>query len=112
MSLTRTIQSAVDKAFNAVGDLKKTGQLFGPKVSNYDLSTGSVVERVEKSAIVDVILENSSKSDDSTTVYKAILKSGPNMSVYKTLKIGSVNYRITSYEDNDFIINLNLAREE
>lgn len=112
MSLTRTIQSAVDKAFNAVGDLKKQAKFSGPKVSNYELSSGSVVEMPKKSTIVDIIIEGSSKSDDSTTTYRAIVKSGIDISVYKTVTIESVTYRITSYEDNDFIINLNLAREK
>lgn len=112
MSMQSTIKKAVDKAFDAVGDLKKTARLFGPSVKGYNLTTGVIEEKPSSSLTVDIIIEDAAKSDDSTTVYKAIIKSGVDLTVYKQLKIDKVNYRLLNYTDNGFIINLNLARED
>lgn len=112
MSLRRTIQSAVNKAFNAVGDLKKSGTLQGNSSLSYNLATGSNVEIGGIPIAVDVIIDLKTRSDDSSSVYKAIIKSGVNIDVYKTIEIDSVVYRINSYDDDEFIINLELVREE
>jgi len=43
--------------------------------------------------------------------YKAILKSGVDLSVYDTLTVGSVVYNITDHTDNDFTIEATLTKE-
>jgi hypothetical protein len=111
MSLKKTVQTAVNKAFNAAGDLKKFGTLKGPKVVDYDLSVGAVVSKPSASTQVEVIVTQSSKEDDSTTSYSAILKSGVNLSVYRTIEIDKKVYKLGTYTDNGFVIEINLMEE-
>lgn len=111
MSLKRKLQSAVDKAFNAAGDLKVSGKLIGEKVSGYDLTLGEIVSTAAKTLTLEVILTESSKQDDSTTTYSAMIKSGVNLSVYKYLLVNSLQYKINSFEDNGYVITLSLSRE-
>jgi hypothetical protein len=111
MSLKRTVQSAVNKAFNAAGDLKEVGTLQGPKITGYDLEVGAVVEKPSSSTQVDVIVTQSNKQDDSTTSYSAMIKSGPDLSVYKTIKINKKVYKLGTYTDNGFVIEINLMEE-
>jgi len=111
MSLKRKLQAAVDKAFNAAGDLKLSGKLLGEKVTGYDLTLGEVVSTQAKTLNLKVILTESSKQDDSTTTYSAIIKSGVNLSVYKYLLVNSLQYKINGFDDNGFVITISLSRE-
>lgn len=111
MSLKKTVQNAVNKAFNAAGDLKDTGILSGPTITDYDLATGSVVSKPASSKTVEIILSSSAKQDDSTTTYSAILKSGVDLSVYKTITINKQVYKLGQYTDNGFVIELTLMEE-
>lgn len=110
MSLSAKVNAAVDKAFAAAGDLVKQGRLSSKKVSKYDFATRKVVSSTSV-ILVDVIITTNKRSSGEGFSTSAIMKSGPDLSVYDTLTVDEKSYKIVDYNDNDFIIEVELSRE-
>lgn len=112
MALTRsTVTNAVNTAFNAVGELVQSGVLTTKDVTSYDWSTGNTVS-TGASSTVDVIITSIQKPSGEGYTIQAIMKSGPDLSVYDTLVVGGKTYRIVDYSDNEFVIEAVIVREE
>jgi len=79
-------------------------------VSGYNFATDETVSTTTSSA-VKVIIESSERPAGDGFNYKAILKSGVDLTVYDTLTVGSTVYNITDHIDNDFIIEATLTKE-
>lgn len=111
MSLKAKLRAAVNKAFSAVGDLVVTATLSTKSVTGYDFS-GRTIISTEGSTTVDVILQSTQKpsGDGFTTV--ALMKSGPDLSVYDTLSVDSIIYNIVDYTDDGFVITAIVVREK
>jgi len=110
MSLSARVKNAVEKAFDAAGDLVKLGTLSTKNVSGYDFATKSTVSTTS-SVEVEVIIQSTQKpSGDGFTVV-AIMKSGVNLSVYDTLTVEDKVYNIVDYSDNGFAIEAILTKE-
>jgi len=110
MSLSAKVTAAVNKAFDRAGDLVKTATLSTKAVTSYDFATDDTVSTTT-SATVSVIIESSERPAGDGFNYKAILKSGVDLSVYDTITVGSVVYNITDHTDNDFTIEATLTKE-
>ena len=110
MSLRARISKAVDNAFNAAGDLAKSGTLSQRKPQSYDFSTNSV-SATQASLLVSVVITDTKKASGDGYKTTAIMKSGPDISVYDTLTVDSVPYNIINHSDNDFVIEMEIARE-
>lgn len=110
MSLKSKITAAVNKAFSAAGDLVQTGTLSSKSVSDYSFSSRSTVS-TSSSQSVSVIIEATDKKSGEGFNYKAVMKSGINLSVYDTLVIGNATYNILDFNDNDFVIEASLVKE-
>lgn len=110
MSLKAKIQSAVDKAFSAVGDLVVLAVLSSKEVTGYNFITGEV-DSSPSTLTVEVILQTTSKPSGVAFQSTVILKSGFDVSIYDTLEIAGKSYNITDYTDDGFIITLTLVRE-
>jgi len=110
MSLSAKVTKAVDKAFAAAGDLVEQGTLSTKTVSGYDFATRSIVS-TSSTTTVDVILQSTKKSYGDGFTVTAIMKSGPNLSVYDTLTVSSGSYSIVDHSDNGFTIDAILAKE-
>lgn len=111
MSLNKKILAAVDKAFNAVGDLVIVGKLSSKKVSTYDFSTNSVKD-TSSTLSVEVIITTTTNQSGSGPKISAIMKAGTDLSVYDTLTVKGKNYNISDYSDDGYVITLNLVKEK
>jgi hypothetical protein len=111
MSLRNTVSNAVDKAFDAAGDLVQTGKLSSKKVTGYDFAGGGETVSTSSTKIVDVILTNTKKPTSKSFETLALLKSGIDVSIYSTITINKKLYNIESFADDDFVVTLVLARE-
>lgn len=109
MSLTAKINSAVDKAFKAAGDLVVEGQLSIKNVSNYDFSLRQTIAS-QSSVKVNVILQSIKKPSGEGFTVTAIMKSGISIGSYDTITINGVSYNILDYHDDGFVINVILFR--
>jgi len=110
MSLSAKVTAAVNKAFDKAGDLVKTATLSTKAVSSYDFATDSTVSTSSTTA-VSVIIESKERPAGDGFTFKAIMKSGVDLSVYDTLTVGSTVYNITDHTDNDFTIEATLKKE-
>jgi hypothetical protein len=110
MSLNAKIRAAVNKAFTAVGDLVVTGTLSSRKVSSYDFANRGVVSSVSTSSVEVIIQSTQKPSGDGFTV-TALMKFGPDLSVYDTLTVGSDIYNIADYSDDGFLVTAILVKE-
>lgn len=111
MSLRATVQGAVNKAFIAVGDLVSYGTLSSTQATGYDFSTGTTTKVGPSDSVVEVILQTTQRDSGEGFSTTALLKSGPDLSVYDTITVEGVDYRITSFEDDTFVITAQLIRE-
>lgn len=110
MSLSARLKNAVNKAFNAAGDLVKIGTLSNKTVSGYDFATRQTVGKT-KSITVEVIITDTKKRSGEGFTTTGIMKSGVNLSVYDTLTVDGKAYKIVDYNDNGFSIDLILSKE-
>jgi len=110
MSLSSKLDAAVDRAFAAAGDLVKLGTLSTKAVSDYDFSTQQTISSFSTQQ-VEVIINTKQRSSGESFSVSAIMRSGVDLSVYDTLTVNSIKYKIVDYNDNDFVIEAQLKRE-
>lgn len=111
MSLKAKINAAVDKAFSAVGDLAVTATLSSKDVSDYDFASRGTVS-TSTTQTVQVIIEKTQKPSGEGFSTNALMKTGPDLSVYDTITVGTVVYNIVDYDDNGFTITAILVKEK
>lgn len=111
MSLKAKINAAVDKAFLAVGDLAVTATLSSRDVSDYDFASRGTVSTASTQT-VQVIIQKTQKPSGEGFSINSMMKTGPDLSVYDTLTVGTVVYNIVDYDDNGFTITAILVREK
>jgi len=111
MSLKAKIKAAVNKAFSAVDDLAVSASLSSKNVSSYDFSNRGVVASNSRKT-VDVVITNTQKPSGGGFTTTALMKSGPDLSVYDTLTVGSNIYSIVDYTDDNFVITAIIVKEK
>jgi hypothetical protein len=109
--MTATLKNAVNTAFFKAGDLVKIGTLSDRSVSSYDFLTGET-KGTEQTLEVEVILFTKTLPSGAGFSVDGMMKSGFNVDAYDTLTVEGVVYNITKIEDDDFSINLSLAKEK
>jgi hypothetical protein len=110
MSLSARVTSAVTRAFDAAGDIVKTGTLSTKSVTAYSFADRSTVSTTGTLS-VKVIIQSTERPAGGGFTIKALLKSGPDISVYDTLTVGSKIYNIVDYVDSGFVIEAILKKE-
>lgn len=111
MSLNATVTAAVNKAFTALGDLVDSGTLSSKAVSGYDFGTGNTISTTSSQA-VDVIVQSTKNKTGEGFIVSALMKSGVDLSVYDTLTVNSKTYNIIDFDDNGFIIEAIIVKED
>jgi hypothetical protein len=111
MSLKAKVNSAVDKAFAAIGDLAVSGTLSNKNATSYDFATGQAVATTT-SKTVKVFLQSTNKPSDGSFNTTALMKSNVNVDGYDTITIGTTVYNITDFTDDGFVITMQLLREK
>lgn len=100
MSLSATVEKAVDSAFEAVGDLVKKGTLIYEESSGFNFSTG-VTTKVTETRVVDVILTEAKVEEDeslenfnSPRVQALVKTRDIGFSRYTSITIEDISYRV------------------
>jgi hypothetical protein len=111
MSLTSTIETAVDKAFEAAGDLVRIGVLKEKEVSSFNFSSGKIVSNETLYQVE--ILETSSTLDEDQHVVKDLLIRNKDLesSRYSTISYEGKTYRIQTIEEYPGVIQLKVRSE-
>ena len=111
MSLRAKVKRAVDTAFSAVGDLAVNGTLSAREVTGYDFGSRGIVSK-NSTKTLQVIILTTQKPSDGSYITSAMMKSGPDLSGYDTLTVGTTVYNVTDYSDDGFAITATIVREE
>ena len=111
MSLKAKIRAAVNKAFSAVGDLVVSAKLSSKSVTDYDFGARGTVS-TSSSQTVEVIIQTTQKPSGEGFNVSALIKSGPDLSVYDTLTVGTDIYNIVDYTDDGFVLTVILVKEK
>ena len=106
MSLTSTVESAVDQAFEAAGDLVKTGVLSEETATGFNFSTGDLILD-QQTYVVEFIEVNSVLHRDLNIVKDLIIRAKDlDGSRYSTITFDNKTYRFETLEQFPGIIQL------
>ena len=104
MSLTSTIELAVNSAFSAVDDLAKDAVLYKNNITGFNFSTGQATSSGATQLPVKVIpYERTQKEDDNfytfhSDLVSVIIKDTVDLTLYEEIGFDSNIYRIEGYE--------------
>jgi hypothetical protein len=103
------ITNAVNKAFDAAGELASTATLSNKVATSYSFASGNVAKSGTSTSVKVIITEKSLA--DGRAKYTALLKTAESIDAYDTLTVGSDIYNITDTTDNGFVITATLTKE-
>lgn len=106
MSLVSTVEAAVDQAFEAAGDLVKTGVLAEDTATGFNFSTGSLI--LDQQTYVVEFIEVGSVLDKDLNVVKDLVIRAKDLdgSRYSTITFDDKTYRFEKLEEFPGIIQL------
>jgi len=107
MSLKSQLVGAVDSAFTAVGDLVVQVTLTKASASGYNFGTGSVATtNVANVSVSGILLDEVKDAEGNRATYDLYLKAKEvdNIETYDSFEIAGKTYKLSSYEDNGFVI--------
>ena len=113
MALRNTILAAVDTAFRVAGDLAVDVTLNQSDSSSYDFATGQPVQTPGPTRTIRGILLTAEKqSADGNRVGDTLIlraRDVDNIDVYDSFTIGTTQYRIESYQNNGYAIEVQVS---
>ena len=113
MGLSATLTKAVDKAFLAVGDLKRTAEVTLKETSGWDVATGKPIASTQTLS-VDVILLTKTTADKSIETVDLIFKASQlpgNLST--TVTIDGISYKlIPPIVNNGYSVEVKAKKEK
>ena len=107
MSIQAQLNSAVNSAFTACGDLVVQVTLNKADSSGYNFATGTAAKSTTSVTVDGILLdETKSMTDGNRAIFVLYLKSAevPNIDTYDTFTIAGNPYRLHEYNDNGFLI--------
>jgi len=98
MSLSQTIDSAVEQAFNAAGDLVQSGILSEETALGFNFSTGTLISDEQPYSVQ--FIEVSSVLDSNLNIEKELIIRTKDLdgSRYSTITFGGSTYRFEKLE--------------
>ena len=113
MAIRSRILAGVDRAFIQLQDLVVDVTLTQSGSSSYDFSTNSTVPSATSTSTVrGILLTESKSSTDGNRVSKTLILRSADVSdidVYDSFTTGGKTYRMESYTDNGFIIEITVS---
>ena len=113
MALRTRIQAGVDRAFTQLQDLVSDVILIQSGSSRYDFSSNSATTtpRVTTSVRGILLTESKTSGDGNRVTNTLILRSVDvsDIDVYDSFSTGGKTYRMESYTDNGFIIEITVS---
>lgn len=111
MSLRKKIEQAVDKAFNAVGDIAETVKLQSKTAGSYDFATGQASATTTETTIDAIVMSVEQKPDAEEILAprKEVYvkeKELTNPALYDTVVIDNVNHTIINFTHQPGLITL------
>ena len=117
MSYSKLIKNNVKMAFNVIGDLGEDIVFTNKTVSNYNFATQSISENTDTPITVKAVIESQYRTNDDTPRLECkIMIDSANLDSkiidnYDTVVLRGKNWKINSFEDNNYVINLIVGRE-
>lgn len=111
MSLRNKVISAIDSAFNKIGDLAVNAVFNDKTVSGFDFATGTIVNTTS-TVTKKVVLESSISQSEGvpTIITKLITQStGEDFSVYTQVVVNNTTYNIIKVSDDGYIVTAIIA---
>ncbi len=98
MSLLQTVDSAVDQAFKAAGDLVQVGTLSEETATGFNFSTGTIISDEQPYSVE--FIEVSSVLDSDLNIEKELIIRTKDLdgSRYSTISFGGSTYRFEKLE--------------
>lgn len=114
MSLKNKVESAIDTAFNKVGDLADTVILQKVTTKDYNFTTGQTEEQTTSLSVSAIIIVSSDEpfGDGSPRLMKEVLvkrKETGDPEIYDSVTISGVNHKIVSHKDEFGLITLKVT---
>ena len=113
MALRNTILAAVDTAFSVAGDLAVDVTLRQSNSSNYDFATGETVQVPGPTVTIrGILLTAEKRSEDGNRIGDTLIlraRDVTDIDVYDSFVIGGRQYRIESYTNNGYAIEVQIS---
>ena len=112
MSLDKTLQSAVDKAFKAGGDLLVSASLDKKEVSGFDFGSGSVISTSTTIPLQGFRVSRNRRFENKVIeVDELIVKTnGIEFSAYNTITLGGAAFTFSVSKSDKYTTTLELVR--
>jgi len=117
MGYHKLIQDNVKNAFNVIGDIAEDITFTNKNVTSYNFTTQSVVSSTDVSFTVKAVIESQYRTNDDTPRLECkIMIDSANLDSklidnYDNVVIRGKTWKINSFEDNNYVINLIVGRE-
>ena len=117
MSFKTLITNNVTTAFDLIGDLAETVTFTNTTVSDYDFANQSVSTSTDTDLSIKAVVVKSYKTNDDRPRLNAelLIKSSDVDSTiidgYDTVVYRSKTWNINKFEDNGYVINIEIGRE-
>jgi len=117
MGYHKLIQDNVKMAFDTIGDIGEDITFTNKNVTAYDFATQSITSSTDTSITVKAVIESQYRTNDDKPrleckimIDSANLDS-KNIDNYDIVVLRGKNWKINSFEDNNYVINLIVGRE-
>jgi len=117
MGYHKLIQDNVKMAFDTIGDIGEDITFTNKNVTSYNFATQSVNTSIDTSITVKAVIESQYRTNDDKPrleckimIDSANLDS-KNIDNYDIVVLRGKNWKINSFEDNNYVINLIVGRE-
>jgi len=117
MGYHKLIQDNVKNAFNTIGDIAEDIVFTNKNVTSYNFTTQSVVSSTDTSITVKAVIESQYRTnDDKPRLECKIMIDSANLDSkiidnYDSVVLRGKTWKINSFEDNNYVINLIVGRE-
>ena len=117
MGYHKLIQDNVKMAFDTIGDIAEDIVFTNKNVTSYNFTTQSVVGSTDTSITVKAVIESQYRTnDDKPRLECKIMIDSANLDSkiidnYDSIVLRGKTWKINSFEDNNYVINLIVGRE-
>lgn len=117
MSYQKLIKDNVKIAFDAIGDIGENITFTNKSVTDYDFATQTITSSTSAPITVKAVVESQYRTNDDTPRIECNLLIDSDkldskiIDNYDSIVMRNKTWKISKFEDNNYIINLTIGRE-
>jgi len=117
MGYHKLIQDNVKMAFDTIGDIAEDITFTNKKVDGYNFATQTISENTDASITIKAVIENQYRTNDDKPRLECNLMidsanlDSKHIDNYDNIVMRGKTWKISKFEDNNYIINLTVGRE-